>query len=264
VLYPFKKDPPPRSKNAEYNKPLNKSVLKIDQMDQKTSKIIDFLKIFCQKIKFCPALFYSAACYIFLTKCENVKLGDFGIARVLQHTCECAKTAIGTPYYLSPEICMEKPYDYKSDIWSLGCVLYEMTTLKHAFDDSSMRGLIRKILKGTYPSIDARFSDNLRFSIAEMLNREPNDRPDISMLLRRKFIAIRIQSLTAEAVSQVAQNKKVIETTGTATNEHGEALDENGNVTRFFHSNRSLKKIKKIQNKTKNSPVIKKIVLCYS
>ena len=63
-------------------------------------------------------------------------------ARVLQHTYDCAKTAIGTPYYLSPEICQEKPYNQKSDIWSLGCILYEMVTLKHAFDSNSMKGLV--------------------------------------------------------------------------------------------------------------------------
>ena len=57
---------------------------------------------------------------IFMNKSGQIKLGDFGIARVLQHTSDCAKTAIGTPYYLSPEICQEIPYNQKSDVWSLG------------------------------------------------------------------------------------------------------------------------------------------------
>ncbi|KAI0242396.1 Serine/threonine-protein kinase Nek1 [Lamellibrachia satsuma] len=70
---------------------------------------------------------------IFLTRHGIVKLGDFGIAKVLNSTVELARTCIGTPYYLSPEICENKPYNNKSDIWSLGCVLYEVTTLKHAF-----------------------------------------------------------------------------------------------------------------------------------
>lgn len=61
---------------------------------------------------------------IFLTSKGDIKIGDFGIARVLQHTYDCANTAIGTPYYLSPEICQEKPYNQKSDIWSLGCIFY--------------------------------------------------------------------------------------------------------------------------------------------
>lgn len=60
-----------------------------------------------------------------------MKLGDFGIAKILKNTFDLARTCIGTPYYLSPEICESKPYNNKSDIWALGCVLYELTTLKH-------------------------------------------------------------------------------------------------------------------------------------
>ncbi|XP_072832275.1 serine/threonine-protein kinase Nek5 isoform X5 [Vicugna pacos] len=69
---------------------------------------------------------------IFLSKNGMVaKLGDFGIARVLNNTMELARTCVGTPYYLSPEICQNKPYNNKTDIWSLGCVLYELCTLRH-------------------------------------------------------------------------------------------------------------------------------------
>ena len=75
---------------------------------------------------------------IFLTSKQEIKIGDFGISRVLQHTYDCAKTAIGTPYYLSPEICQERPYNQKSDIWSMGCIIYEILTFKHAFDSTSI------------------------------------------------------------------------------------------------------------------------------
>nr|XP_019607733.1 PREDICTED: serine/threonine-protein kinase Nek5 isoform X2 [Rhinolophus sinicus] len=69
---------------------------------------------------------------IFLSKNGMVaKLGDFGIAKVLNNSMELARTCVGTPYYLSPEICQNKPYNNKTDIWSLGCVLYELCTLKH-------------------------------------------------------------------------------------------------------------------------------------
>ena len=78
---------------------------------------------------------------IFLTSRKLIKLGDFGISKVLRGTMECARTAIGTPYYLSPEICENKPYNFKSDVWSLGCVLYELTTLRHAFDSDSIKGI---------------------------------------------------------------------------------------------------------------------------
>ena len=69
-----------------------------------------------------------------------VKLGDFGIARVLNSTAELARTACGTPYYMSPEICDNKPYNDRSDVWSMGCLLYEMATLRCPFDARDMRG----------------------------------------------------------------------------------------------------------------------------
>ncbi len=79
-----------------------------------------------------------------------VKIGDFGISKRLNNTGELAKTAIGTPYYLSPEICRQKRYSFKSDVWSLGCVLYEMAAQKHAFQGNDMRQLVLRILKGTF------------------------------------------------------------------------------------------------------------------
>jgi NIMA (never in mitosis gene a)-related kinase len=74
-----------------------------------------------------------------------VKVGDLGIARILTHTKEFAKTMVGTPYYLSPEIVANKPYSFKSDIWSLGVLLYEMCALKPPFDGTSLQMLGMRI-----------------------------------------------------------------------------------------------------------------------
>ena len=74
---------------------------------------------------------------IFLSSNGDINLGDFGIAKVLDNSDEFAKTIVGTPYYLSPEICLRRPYNQKSDIWSLGCILYELMNMKHAFEASS-------------------------------------------------------------------------------------------------------------------------------
>ncbi|CAD8163976.1 unnamed protein product [Paramecium pentaurelia] len=139
---------------------------------------------------------------IFLTSKNDVKIGDFGIARVLQHTYDCAKTAIGTPYYLSPEICQEKPYNQKSDIWSLGCILYELTTLNHAFDALSMKELVLKILRGTYPPIPSQYSSELQSLIADMLIKDPSKRPSIKRILERDFLKQRIGSLLVSTLNR--------------------------------------------------------------
>merc|ERR1719191_804575 len=99
---------------------------------------------------------------IFLMATGQVKLGDFGIARVLEATKDYAKTMVGTPYYLSPEIIEDRPYNFKSDVWSLGVVLYECATLKHPFDAESLVVLASKILKDQYPPPDPSYSPELR------------------------------------------------------------------------------------------------------
>ncbi|XP_072450602.1 serine/threonine-protein kinase Nek1 isoform X5 [Chiloscyllium punctatum] len=132
---------------------------------------------------------------IFLTKGGTVQLGDFGIARVLNSTVELARTCIGTPYYLSPEICENKPYNNKSDIWALGCVLYEMCTLKHAFEAGNMKNLVLKIIRGSYPPVSVHYTYDLRNLMSQLFKRNPRDRPSVSSILKKPFLARRIDKL---------------------------------------------------------------------
>lgn len=80
---------------------------------------------------------------VFLTSNKYVKIGDFGISKVLDSTS--AKTFVGTPYYLSPEVCSNKKYDLRSDLWSLGCILYELCTLNYPFQANNILSLAMKI-----------------------------------------------------------------------------------------------------------------------
>jgi serine/threonine protein kinase len=120
---------------------------------------------------------------IFMLGNGRLVLGDLGISKVLEGTMDLAQTCIGTPYYMSPEIFKNKPYNYKSDIWSLGCCLYEMTTLKHAFDANSLNGLAVKIIRGQFPPISSQYSKGLRDLIKEMLATNPSKRPDLDRIL---------------------------------------------------------------------------------
>ncbi|XP_029684564.1 serine/threonine-protein kinase Nek1 isoform X2 [Takifugu rubripes] len=140
---------------------------------------------------------------IFLTKNGTVQLGDFGIARVLNSTVELARTWIGTPYYLSPEICENKPYNNKSDIWALGCVLYEMCTLKHAFEAGNMKNLVLKIIRGSYPPVSVHYSQDLRSLLAQLFKRSPRERPSVNSILDKPFLAGRIERfLSPEIIAQ--------------------------------------------------------------
>ncbi|XP_022258228.1 serine/threonine-protein kinase Nek5-like [Limulus polyphemus] len=120
---------------------------------------------------------------LFLTSTGIVKIGDFGIARFLKGNQDLATTAIGTPYYLSPEICQQKPYDHKSDMWSLGCVLYEMSTLSHPFHGRTFQELLMSILCCKYEPISSQYSLLLRDLISVLLRVEPHRRPSASEIL---------------------------------------------------------------------------------
>lgn len=133
--------------------------------------------------------------------CSNgdLKLGDFGISKELSEKEQFAKTIVGTPYYLSPEICMKQPYNQKSDIWSLGCILYEIMNLKHAFEANSKNRfyikslldigeLILKILKGEYEPIQESFSSEIKELVKEMLETDTAKRPDINTILEKPFL----------------------------------------------------------------------------
>ena len=127
---------------------------------------------------------------IFLTKSLEVKIGDLGVAKKLNHT-NFAKTFIGTPYYLSPEICSEKPYNDKSDIWAIGCILYELCTYKHPFNAKSQGALILKILNNTPENINQYYSRDLQKMIDILLNKNYLQRPSCSDILKMTIVLLK-------------------------------------------------------------------------
>ena len=135
---------------------------------------------------------------IFLMKSGLVKLGDFGISKGFEKTMEKAKTMVGTPYYLSPEILENKPYDSKTDIWSLGVLLYEMMTFKMPFNANSLPMLSMKIMKGNYPPPPSVYTKDLREIVSKCLNVNPSKRPKIQDILRMPIVKNRILNFLDE------------------------------------------------------------------
>ncbi|CAI2368333.1 unnamed protein product [Moneuplotes crassus] len=136
---------------------------------------------------------------IFIGENREIRLGDFGVSKLLVHSYDNAETGIGTPYYLSPEICRGVPYNSKSDVWALGCILYELTTLDHAFDSKDFSGLIIKILRGKYKQIPSIYSKNLSNLICKMLDKDPKTRPSIGKILELPFLAERMRDIMSDA-----------------------------------------------------------------
>ena len=135
---------------------------------------------------------------IFLMKSGIVKLGDFGIAKGLQSTWEKARTFVGTPYFLSPEIISNKPYDAKSDIWALGVLLYELMTFKMPFNAVSLPLLSIKINRGVYKPPPSTYSHEIRDLLKKCLTVDPEKRPSIDEILKLSLIKNRINNFLKE------------------------------------------------------------------
>ncbi len=127
----------------------------------------------------------------------------------IQHTCmtlvyiptinitNIYSMQIGTPFYMSPELFKSKPYSYKSDVWSLGCCLYEMLSSgQHAFDAQSINGLAFKVLKGNFQPLTAKhLTKDIKDLVKAMLATNPNHRPSLREILHMPFIRKRIKTV---------------------------------------------------------------------
>ncbi|XP_006117644.2 serine/threonine-protein kinase Nek11 isoform X1 [Pelodiscus sinensis] len=129
---------------------------------------------------------------IFL-KNNLLKIGDFGVSRLLMGSCDLATTFTGTPYYMSPEALKHQGYDTKSDIWSLGCILYEMCCMDHAFTGHNFLSIVLKIVEGNTPSLPDRYPSKLNTVFHSMLNKNPCLRPSAAEILKISYIDEQLQ-----------------------------------------------------------------------
>ena len=142
---------------------------------------------------------------IFLNHNNTVKIGDFGVSKQLQQNA-LATTVVGTPYYLSPEICSGQKYNDKSDVWSLGVVLYELITLSKPFDANSQMGLVMKIVNEPPKAIDVDvkkcYSSSLIWLINGMLEKNPKRRLNVKQVLMSGVFGKKAQHVDKQKVKE--------------------------------------------------------------
>ena len=168
---------------------------------KKTAKFFEeseIWKIFIQLVKGLKALHDLKILHrdlksanVFLLSDGTAKLGDLNVSKVARRGLGYTQT--GTPYYASPEVWKDQPYDNKSDIWSLGCVLYEMITLRPPFRAENMEGLFNKVIKGHINKIPDRFSDDLFTIVKLLLQVNPENRPSCDKILKNNIVKNRIE-----------------------------------------------------------------------
>jgi len=143
---------------------------------------------------------------VFLTRAGCLKIGDFGLSKVLGSAASFAQSAVGTPYYLSPELCEGRPYNSKSDVWALGCIVYEMATFKHAFDATNLPALVVNIVQGEYAPVPAAYSGELRAAIQACLVKDPDQRPGVDQLLALPLLQAEAARLEGEARGAIEEH----------------------------------------------------------
>ena len=138
---------------------------------------------------------------IFLTLDGTIKVGDLGLSRELsEHTMQ-AHSKVGTPLYMSPEVLKGEGYDFKSDIWSMGCLLYELAMLKSPFKSEGLNlySLFQKISSGDYQPLPDDYSDTLRSLTYSMMATRSEDRPEIGYVCK---ISAEMRQLTSDKSSK--------------------------------------------------------------
>ncbi len=145
---------------------------------------------------------------VFFDSKNNVKLGDFGLARVLSKDSQYACTHVGTPYYMSPEQIKESRYNEKSDIWSAGCMLYEMAALRPPFEAANQLALAVKIKGGRFDRLPSKYSEELQRVVTWMLRINPEERPTVDDLLNVPQISLRLREKRLKENYSVLKKKQ--------------------------------------------------------
>eukprot|EP00796_Vickermania_ingenoplastis_P006267 gene6267-4516_t len=155
----------------------------------------DALLCFCPIVKALETLHANGICHrrlvpenVFLTGRGVVKLGDIGLRKVAENRYERRRLNYGVNDYMAPELLDGAAGDSRSDIWSLGCLLYELLMLQHPFSSASHLELVQKIRKGLFPPVPETYSEDTRQLIINMLRVAPQERITASEIMALEFL----------------------------------------------------------------------------
>ena len=193
---------------------------------------------------------------MFLDSQNNIKLGDFGLSKILNEDSSFAYTNVGTPYYMSPEQINENKYSEKSDIWSAGCFLYELCSLTPPFEASNHLSLALKIKNGKFDRIPCKYSDEIQRVVLWIMSKNQDDRPSVDDLLNLPEISLRLRE------KRLKDNKVVLNKREEELKKREEQLMKE--ETNFKNKENDLKtqekqlfelekKLKQIEEKAKNT-----------
>ena len=134
---------------------------------------------------------------IFLVKDKHqCKIGDMNVSKVIKE--KVLTTQTGTPYYASPEVWKDNPYSYKSDLWSIGCVIYELCELRPPFQGKDLDELYENVCKGQPERINKMYSEDLWNMILMLLQVDVNKRYDCNQFLNSNLIKQKIEEMKKE------------------------------------------------------------------
>ena len=116
-----------------------------------------------------------------------LKIGDMNVSKVLKNE-NLTDTAIGTPYYLAPEIWNRELYDEKCDVFSLGCLIFELASFQHPFEANSTHELHSKVQNSKTPNIPWEYSSELNSIVKKCMTKNPLERPTAEELLQNPIV----------------------------------------------------------------------------
>ncbi|KAG0144733.1 hypothetical protein CROQUDRAFT_659538 [Cronartium quercuum f. sp. fusiforme G11] len=149
---------------------------------------------------------------VFLNHFGLVKLGDFGLSKAMEMAA-FTNTYVGTPYYMSPELINGQQYDVKSDIWALGCLMYELCAWHPPFHQAQTQPELAKLIReGKIPNLPRGYSSQLTALIKSMLRQDPKLRPDAKAILSVEQVKHQIRVLEVHRYArELTKKQSVIE-----------------------------------------------------